>query len=583
MPTAPLVRSALSRSLDRALAIVAVLSGMLVVIAIGLTPLDGPAGLLLAALPAVLGVYVVAGLIAWKRRPSNGMGFLILVAGVMVFIGAIGNTDVPVLVAISAIGATLALPAMVHLLLAFPSGRLPDRLSRTLVAALYAVSLILQAPEYLFDPDGSFPPFAVADLPAAVALFGFLQTATATVIMLCVAVVLWGRLRRADAAHRRVLIPLFSYGIFTVLFMPLVAIAIDRVFGVDPMVRGYLQFAVIAGIPVAFTLGLLRGGFARTGELEELGTWLGTADSAKQPVASALARTLGDPSLRLYFVADGGRELVDADGRVAPQGPRADDRRGWQPIVLQGREIGAIEFDAALLADRELVRTAGRIVAIAVDRERLTAELRASERALMLSRERIVEAADRERRRIARDLHDGLQVQLVLLALEAQQLATTPGGTVADRATRLRVDIDAAAADLRMLVRDLVPAALIERGLTTAAEDLVDRMPIPTFFDSEVDDDVLSDVIEATTYFVLAEALANVVKHARASIARVRLDLHDGRLRLDVEDNGVGGASMAAGSGLRGLADRVEALGGSISISSPPGRGTRVCVEVPCA
>jgi signal transduction histidine kinase len=576
------VRSALSYSLDRALAIVALLSAMLVVTAIGLTPLDGPAGLLLAALPAVLGIYVVAGLIAWKRRPSNGMGFLIVVAGLMVFVGAIGNTDVPVLVAISAVGATLALPATVHLLLAFPAGRLPDRLSRRLVVALYVVSLILQAPEYLFDPEGSFPPFAIADLPGAVAFFGILQTATATAIMLAVAAVLWGRLRRADTVHRRVLVPLFAYGIFTVLFMPLIAIALDRVFGVDPMVRGYLQFAVIAGIPVAFTLGLLRGGFARTGELEELGTWLGTADSSKQPLAVALARTLGDPSLRLYFSAEGGRELVDADGRGASRSAGADDRRGWQPIVLHGREIGAIEFDAALLADRDLVRTAGRIVAIAVDRERLTAELRASERALMLSRERIVEAADRERRRIARDLHDGLQVQLVLLALEAQQLATAPAVTVPDRATRLRVDIDAAAADLRTLVRDLVPAALIERGLTAAAEDLADRMPIPTVFDSEVDDDLLSDVIEATTYFVLTEALANVVKHAQASVARVRLALHDGRLRLDVEDDGVGGASIAAGSGLRGLADRVEAIGGVISISSPPGRGTRLWAEVPC-
>jgi signal transduction histidine kinase len=582
MLAAPRVRSALSYSLDRALTTVALLSAVLVVTAVGLTPLDSPAGLLLAALPAVLGVYVVAGLIAWKRRPSNGMGFLIVFAGLMVFVGAVGNTDVPVLVAISAIGATLALPAMVHLLLAFPAGRLPDRLSRSLVAALYAVSLILQAPEYLFDPDGSFPPFAIADLPGAVAVVGILQTVTATAIMLVVAAVLWGRLRRADAAHRRVLVPLFSYGIFTVLFMPLIAIVLDRVFGVEPMVRGYLQFGVITGIPIAFTLGLLKGGFARTGELEELGTWLGTAESSKEPLAAALARTLGDPSLRLYFSTDDGQELVDAEGGAAADGERVDPSRGRQAIMLHGRRIGVIEYNAALLADRELVRTAGRIVAIAVDRERLTADLRASERALLRSRERIVEAADRERRRIARDLHDGLQVQLVLLALEAQQLATAPPRVVADRATRLRVDIDAAAADLRTLVRDLVPAALIERGLTAAAEDLADRMPIPTVFDSEVDDDALSDVIEATTYFVLTEALANVVKHAQASVARVRLALHDGRLRLDVEDDGIGGASLAAGSGLRGLADRVEAIGGVISISSPPGRGTRVWAEVPC-
>ena len=582
MPAAPGVRSALSRSLDRAIVIVAVLSALLIVTTIGLLPLGGPAGLLLAALPLIFGIYVVAGLIAWRRRPSNGLGFLILIAGLMVFIGGVANTEVPVLLAIGAIGATLALPAMVHLLLAFPSGKLPDRLSRALVVVLYTASLVLQAPEYLLDPDGSYPPFAIADAPGAVAVFGILQTLVATAVMLVVAGVLWGRLRRADAAHRRVLIPLFSYGIFTVLFLPLIAIALDRVFHVEPAVRGLLQFAAVAGIPITFALGLLRGGFARTGELEELGTWLGTADAAKEPLAAALARTLGDPTLRLFFWAEGQGGLLDEGGREVSVETVADPRRGWQPIVLDGRSIGVIDYDAELLADKELVHTAGRIVAIAVDRDRLTAELRASQTALRRSRERIVEAADRERRRIARDLHDGLQVQLVLLALEAQQIATAPPAHVPERATRLRIDIDAAAADLRALVRDLVPAALVERGLTAAAEDLADRMPIPTEIASEIDDGALSHVVEATTYFVLTEALANVVKHAGATIARVRLGLDDGRVRLDVEDDGVGGASIEAGSGLRGLADRVEAIGGTISISSPPGRGTRVWAEVPC-
>ncbi|WP_342447995.1 sensor histidine kinase, partial [Microbacterium sp. CPCC 204701] len=167
--------------------------------------------------------------------------------------------------------------------------------------------------------------------------------------------------------------------------------------------------------------------------------------------------------------------------------------------------------------------------------------------------------------------------------LEAQQLATAPSATVAERATRLRVDIDEAAADVRALVRDLVPAALIERGLAAAAEDLADRMPIPTQFESDVEDDAIGDLVGATTYFVLTEALANVVKHAHAKLARVRLAVQGDRVHLDVEDDGVGGASMGAGSGLRGLADRVEAIGGTISISSPRGRGTRVRAEVPCA
>jgi len=582
MSAAPRTQPALSRSLRRALVIIALLSALLMITVIGLLPLDGPAGLLLVVLPIIFGIYVVAGLIAWLRRPSNRMGFLIVVAGLMVFIGGIANTEVPVLLAIGAVGATLALPATVHLLLAFPTGRLSDRRSRVLVTALYATSLVLQAPEYLLDPDGSYPPFAIADVPAVSAAIGTVQTVVATVMMTMVAFVLWERLRRADAGHRRVLIPLFSYGIFTVVFLPLIAIALDRVFHVDPTVRGMLQFAVVAGIPIAFTLGLLRGGFARTGELEELGTWLGAAGISRQPLVDALARTLGDPSLRLYFWAEDRGELLDAEGRTASES-RTDPRRGWQEIALEERAIGAIEYDAALLTDRELVHTAGRIIAIAVERERLTADLRASRRALMRSRERIVEAADRERRSIARDLHDGLQVQLVLLALEAQQIASAPAQTVAERATRLRIDLDSAAAEVRTLVRDLVPAALVERGLSAAAEDLTDRMPISTVFESDVSDGGLSDLVETTTYFVLAEALANVVKHARASSVRVRLALEEGRLRLSVEDDGAGGASMDAGTGLRGLADRVEAIGGTISISSPPGAGTRVWTEVPCA
>lgn len=534
-------------------------------------------------LPIIFGIYVVAGLIAWLRRPSNGTGFLIVFAGLMVLVGGVANTEVPVLLAIGSVGATLALPATVHLLLAFPTGRLRDRQSRMIVVALYATSLVLQMPEYLLDPEGPYPPFAIADAPAIVAATGTVQTIVATGVMIVVAIILLGRLRRADAVHRRVLVPLFTCGIFTVLFLPLIAIALDRVFHVDPMVRGMLQFTVVAGIPIAFALGLLRGGFARTGELEELGTWLGAANMSRQPLVAALARTLGDPSLRLYFWSEDHVEFLDSEGRAAPDAVPTDPRRGWREITLDDRAVGAIEYDASLLTDSELEHTAGRIVAIAIDRERLTADLRASQRALMRSRERIVEAADRERRRIARDLHDGLQVQLVLLALEAQQIGTAPAPTVRERATQLRVDLDAAAAEARTLVRELVPAALVERGLSAAAEDLTDRMPIPTLFDSDVRDGGLSNLVETTIYFVLAEALANVVKHARASNVRVHLTLDDARLRLDVEDDGVGGASMEAGSGLRGLTDRVEAIGGTISVSSSPGLGTRVRAEVPCA
>ncbi len=579
MPFSVRVRSALARSLNRALLGTGVIVLLLGLVELALLPLDAPGGLLLIGLPVIFWIYAGAALLAWSRRPSNQMGSLLLVAAVAFFLGSLGNATIPALQAVGAVCATLVLPALVHLLLAFPAGRLESRGTRVIVAGTYFVALVLQAPIYLLDPSGPYPPFAIADAPEALAIFRLIQGLGGAVVMTATAVVLIRRMVHADATHRRVLIPLFSYGIFAVLFIPLSAFLLGRILGIDPLVLAYLQFVVVGSVPIAFLLGILRGGFARTGELEELGTWLGAAGSGRQPIEDALARTLGDPSLTLYFRAEDRDAYVDADGRAA-----RPSRRGWHEISLDGRTIGAIDFDAALLADSELVRTASNVVAIAVDRDRLTAQLRATQRAVLRSRERLVMAADQERRRIARDLHDGLQVQMVMLALEAQQLANARDvGTLSERGTRLRLHIDAAAADLRGFVHDLMPAALIERGLSAAAEDLVDRMPVPTRLTLGITDGQLAEAVESTAFFVLAEALTNVVKHARADSVHVVLARSQEVLRLEVHDDGIGGASDAAGTGIRGLRDRVDAMGGVLHLFSPPGQGTILTMELPCA
>lgn len=579
MPHSVRVRSALARSLNRALLAIGIFAVLLGLLEVAILPLTGPGAPLLIMLPMIFWVYAGAALLAWSRRPSNRMGLLLLLAGVAFYLGSLSNTTIPALQAVGAVCATLVLPVLVHLLLAFPAGRLESRSTRIVVAGTYFVALVLEAPVYLWDPTGPYPPFAVADAPEALALSGLIQGICGAIMMTATAVILIRRMVRADATHRRVLIPLFTYGIFALLFIPFSALVVARLFGGDEYVRGYLQFAVVGFVPIAFVLGILRGGFARTGELEELGTWLGTAGSARQPIEAALARTLGDPSLKLYFRAEDRNAYVDAEGRAA-----APSTRGWHEITLDGRTIGAIDFDAALLSDSELVRTASNVVAIAVDRDRLTAQLRASQRAVLRSRERLVMAADQERRRIARDLHDGLQVQLVMLALEAQQLANAGEvGNLPERATSLRLDIDAAARDLRNFVHDLVPAALIERGLSAAAEDLVDRMPVPTRLTIGITDARLAESVESTAFFVLAEALANVVKHAEADSVQVVLARSQDTLRLEVRDDGIGGASDVAGTGIRGLSDRVDAMGGVLHLSSPRGVGTSLTMELPCA
>ena len=198
------------------------------------------------------------------------------------------------------------------------------------------------------------------------------------------------------------------------------------------------------------------------------------------------------------------------------------------------------------------------------------------------SRERIVEAADRERRTIARNLHDGLQVRLVVLAIEAQQLATDRlTGADQEAATALRVGIDAAAADLRDLVHAVMPAALVERGLLAAAEDLVDRMPVPTRLRLDELDRPLSRSVQSTAYFVLAEGLANALKHSHATKLTVRLGQAADNLLVEVSDDGIGGAHLS-GTGLRGLADRVDAHGGRLDLQSSSGQGTQLIVEIPC-
>ncbi|POH73523.1 sensor histidine kinase [Arthrobacter glacialis] len=577
-------RLKLAKSLDRSLIVIFVAVISLAAMGWALLPIAGPMGHVMMLFPVVTVVYLLAGLRAWHRRPGNRLGPLILFGGFAVFLSGMGNTDIPVFVAASTIGATLILAVIVHMLHAFPSGRLQGRISKFTVLAAYLNSLLLQAPGYLFRADGDVPFLAIADSPPMVALAQWLQEWVGAGVMMATAFVLIRRLVQADKDQRRVLAPLFAYGAFAAIFVPLGTQVLSPLLDMSVETNAMLQLIVIGGIPLAFGHGILRGGFAKTGELEELGSWLGASGGARSALAAALVRALGDPSATLSFWVPRHEVFVNDDGSPAPL-VEPGTNRGQVEIVLGSRTVGAIAYDATLIEEPALVRAAGQVVAIAVDRERLTVELRESHGALQRSRQRLVDAADRERRRIARDLHDGLQMQLVLLALEAQQLAKSAGsdsGTI-DRATHLRQGLDAAAAELRQLVHAVMPAALIERGLAAAAEDLADRMPIPTTLELEITDGSCASAVEHAAYFVLAEALSNALKHSQATQIQVRLHVEEGWLRLEVRDDGKGGADLHVGTGLRGIGDRVDVLGGLFDLASAPGEGTRIKVDLPCA
>jgi PAS domain S-box-containing protein len=213
---------------------------------------------------------------------------------------------------------------------------------------------------------------------------------------------------------------------------------------------------------------------------------------------------------------------------------------------------------------------------------RLNAELHARLDELAASRARIVNAGDVERRRLERNLHDGAQQRLVTLSLSLRvALAKLDADPAAARAAlaQARDELAVALDELRELARGLHPAILSERGLRAAVETLADRAPVPV--EAEIADERLPEPVEAAAYYLVAEALTNATKYARASSVRIRVAENDGIVIVEVSDDGVGGADPATGSGLRGLADRVEALGGSLEVVSPPGAGTSLRAEIP--
>jgi signal transduction histidine kinase len=225
-------------------------------------------------------------------------------------------------------------------------------------------------------------------------------------------------------------------------------------------------------------------------------------------------------------------------------------------------------FEAGVVADENL---------------RLDAELQQRLDELRDSRARIVEAGYAERKRVERDLHDGAQQRLVALALELQvvraKLETDPNAAT-ELLEAAADELTGATEELRELARGLHPPLLADRGLVPALEALARRAPVPVAVEVDVDGRA-PEAIEAAAYFVVSEALTNVARHSRAEHAVVRVTRVDGRLSVEVEDNGAGGADVAAGSGLRGLADRVAALDGSLSVDSAPGRGTTVRATLP--
>jgi signal transduction histidine kinase len=297
-------------------------------------------------------------------------------------------------------------------------------------------------------------------------------------------------------------------------------------------------------------------------------------------VREVLAESLGDRTLTIAYWLPEREVYVDERGRPVEL-PVPASGRSWTDVENGGRRVAAIIHDAELEARPELVQAAATGSVLALENEQLKADLHARLQELRRSRRRIVQASVDARRRFERDLHDGAQQQLVTLSLELQALRAKVAdddarGLVDDAAERLA----AALSELRELARGIHPALLTERGLGPSLEALATRTPVPVDLDFGLEGRLPASV-EAACYFLCAEALTNVSRYARASHAWLTLAQADGFLRVEIVDDGVGGADLSRGSGLRGLEDRLGAIDGVLSLDSPVGGGTRVVALIP--
>jgi signal transduction histidine kinase len=536
---------------------------------------------------ALIGLaFVGSGLLARVRRPENRTGLLMIAVGFCWFLSTLDAANASLPFTIGYASGLLTVALFVHLVLAFPSGRLDTKAERRVAAVMYVVALVGQPALMLFDDlhdpgcaDCPANAFLIRNDETLVLAVGLPTLAALLGVLLSVAVILARRWRRATPPLRRVLGPVYAAGGATVVLL-LVRTAIESLSSFRADALEIASVLALLTVPLAFLAGLMRTRLARS-SVATLVVELGES-AAPDHLRDALARALGDPSVELaYWLRED--MFVDLDGRVVEL-PAAGSGREATMVRRSDRVVAAIVHDASLRDHPELVDGVVAAAGLALENARLQAELRARLEDLRASRARLVETADVERRRLERNLHDGAQQRLVAISLSLALARRDFGADAPTSAFLERTSEELAAAlqELRDLAQGIHPAVLTDRGLGPALEALAARAAVPVELDG-LPAERLPPGVEAAAYYLVAEALTNVAKYARATVATVRVEREEWQLRVEIADDGIGGADPSRGTGIRGLADRVEALDGRIAVHSPRGPGTRITAEIPCA
>src|SRR6266508_1299513 len=550
-----------------------------------------------------------AGIVALDRRPGNAIGLLMVSFAASWFVGNWGNF-VPVFPTLGFVAGLFGAPLLVHIALTYPSGRLRTSFDRVVLGTFYAVAAAVGLVGMLTFPRREpgcircpWTPLFVPNRTVFDAV-NRLNDRSAIVLVPLFLAAIWLRWRHASQGERRELAPWWAAASL------LAGVYLLGAFASPDAQEGFsyllweLRAVLQISLPIVFVWGLLQTRLARSA----VGDLLVALDRPLAPggLQAALARTLADPALEVAYALErqppvehpDGEEgrWVDSGGLPVALPPPGAGRGARVATVVErnGRPLAALLHDPAL--DPGLVRAAGAAAGMAIENERLHAQVRAQLEEVRASRARIVQASDQERRRIERNLHDGAQQRLLTLSLALhtarRQLGADADPALLEALRGASAELHLAIEELRELARGIHPAILTDEGLGPALGALAGRTSVPVAL-VEVPPGRLPRPVEAAAYFVVCEALTNVAKYADAASASVRVGIDDdqgsrrqagGRTGLLVEvcDDGVGGADPARGSGLRGLQDRVAAVGGRLSVTSPPGHGTVVRAWLPC-
>lgn len=538
--------------------------------------------------------FIAAGLIAWTRRPENRTGRVMTLTGFLLLFPTLSASRIPILFTVGSMLANSAAPALFYLILSYPRGVLFTRPSRVL---FWTSLLFVAAQDIGLLPWVDARDFGCPECPAGLNLlqidrnpelvlavsriFAFVIVAS----MLSLTVSAVTRWIRATRPARSILWPVYLPAATFALFQAYLVVDTFFLHGAFPVgfnaVLPYIQPVLLTLLPLTFLLGLIRMR-ARRGRVGDL------VVEARQPASGrlqqAVARALGDPAAEIG-VYDGER-YRGAVG-VAIELPPEDSPRVATFLEREGQRLAVIVHDRALLEDPKLLDSVRAATELAVENELLAAEVRAQLEDVRASRARIVAAGDQERRRLERDIHDGVQQHLVAIGAKlraAQDLVARDPGQATAMLEEISEQTTETLSSLRDLARGIYPPLLSDRGLVQAIRAQIRKSAAPTRLDSTIPEDLRFDPdVEAAVYFCVLEALQNAAKHAPGALAEVRLFAEGGELSFEVKDDGPGfdPTVVSEGTGLQNVSDRVAALGGTHHVRSRPGSGTTVRGRLP--